>query len=191
MDPRALRSRTALHDAVLALTARTPLEALSAAEICRTAGVTRDTFYRHATNPTDLLATALSAEIEALPVRDRIDDAERDLLEHVRDRAEVYRHAMNPALAAPVRAALERVLRAGLDAWLDAHPGIAPDAVRADASARAIAVAYAAGGTVAAIEHWLQGAEGALDVESATRAILAASPEWWLRSRGHRERREP
>ena len=39
--------------------------------------------------------------------------------------------------------------------------------------------AYAASGTVGAIEAWL--VSGDLDdTDAATQAILAASPEWWL-----------
>lgn len=198
MDPRALRSRTALRGAVLSLAERTPVASLTVAEVCRHAGVTRDTFYRHASGPTELVAAALAAEIEALPERDRLGDAERDLIVHIHARREVYRHAMSPTLAAPVRAQLERVLAEGLHAWLDEHPDLAPEPVRTDAAARDIAVAYAAGGTVAALEAWLRRGDDAGaavhpddDIETATRAILVASPEWWLRTRGRDERREP
>lgn len=182
MDPRSMRSREALRRAALDLAADRPLAELSVAEICRAAGVTRDTFYRHAESAVLLVADALSVELDAVLSDvgdlDSLSVAEGLLLEHVRTRADVYRGALQPALAAPIRAVLERVVAAGLEDWLDRHPEIEPRAID-DLPAREIAIAYAAGGTIAAIEVWLR--SGAGDVAWATRAILAASPEWWLR----------
>ncbi len=182
MDPRSRRSRQALREAILRRAAERPIAELTVAAVCRDAGVTRDTFYRHADNPTDLLAAALRDELDA--VAHDIDDAatlgsaERTLLAHVRERADVYRGALEPRLAAPIRAVLEDVVATGLAGWLERHPETGPDGPMAGLP-RDIAVAYATGGTVAAIEAWLR--SGADDVEEATRSILAASPHWWLR----------
>ena len=177
-----MRSRTALRAAVLQLAADKPIGIVSVAEVCRVAGVTRDTFYRHADAPVTLLADALGDELSDMLHRvselDSLSGAEALLLEHVRSRSDVYRGALAPSLAAPVRANLEGAVAAGLADWLVRHPGSEPAGVR-DPGAREIAIAYAAGGTVAAIEVWLR--SGAEDVAWATRAILAASPEWWLR----------
>ncbi|WP_120262747.1 TetR/AcrR family transcriptional regulator [Microbacterium sp. AG238] len=182
MDPRSMRSREALRRAALDLAAVRPLTDLSVSEICRTAGVTRDTFYRHADAPVSLVADALSVELadvlSDVGELDSLSTAEGLLLQHVKQRADVYRGALHPSLAAPIRAVLERVIAAGLEEWLARHPEIEPPAID-DLPSREIAVAYAAGGTVAAIEAWLR--SGADDVAWATRAILAASPEWWLR----------
>ncbi|MEH3089103.1 MAG: TetR family transcriptional regulator [Microbacterium arborescens] len=182
MDPRSMRSRDALRRAGLELAASRPVAEISVAEICRVAGVTRDTFYRHADAPVALVADALADELDtalgAVGDLESISRAETLLLTHVRSRADVYRGALQPSLAAPVRAVLERAVAVGLVDWLARHPEIRPAAVDDDA-AREIAIAYAAGGTVAAIEVWLRA--GAEDVAWATRAILAASPEWWLR----------
>ncbi|PRA79200.1 TetR/AcrR family transcriptional regulator [Microbacterium sp. MYb66] len=182
MDARARRSRERLRDAVLNLAGRTPVVDISVSAICSAAGVTRDTFYRHAEGPVQLLADALSAEIdeamEILPQTDAIGDGERALLEHVQRRASIYRGAMHPLLAAPIRSNLEESIRSGLVLWADLHPQIVPAAFE-DPSAMRIAVAYAAAGTVGAIEEWLRSDDD--DIERAVRLILAASPEWWLR----------
>ncbi|QLD10313.1 TetR/AcrR family transcriptional regulator [Microbacterium oleivorans] len=182
MDPRSIRSRTALRGAVLELAAGKPIGVVSVAEVCRVAGVTRDTFYRHADAPVTLLAEALGAELADMLRRvselESLSGAEALLLEHVRSRGDVYRGALAPSLAAPVRANLEGAVAKGLAAWLVRHPEAEPSGLR-EPAAREIAIAYAAGGTVAAIEVWLR--SGAEDVAWATRAILAASPEWWLR----------
>jgi AcrR family transcriptional regulator len=183
MDARSRRSRETLREAVLELSTTAPIAEVTASAICARAGVTRDTFYRHAESPVDLLADALAAEIDeartVLPHTDAIGDGERALLEHVRRRAEVYRGAMHPLLAAPVRHNLERSIRAGLVLWAELHPHIVPAEFADDPAAMRIAVAYAAAGTVGAVEEWLRSDDD--DTERAVRLILAASPEWWLR----------
>ncbi len=183
MDARLLRTRSRLHAAIMTLAAETPIADISVTEICRTAAVTRDTFYRHADSPTALLAEALAAEIaetmRVLPSSESIGDGERALLTHVHTRAAVYRGALRPGLAAPVRAVLEIAIRDGLELWAELHPSILPDLIAADPIARDLAVSYAATGTIGAIEAWLRSGED--DIERAVKIILAASPEWWLR----------
>lgn len=183
MDARARRSQEKLRSAVISLASDTPISEITASAICREAGVTRDTFYRHTNNPVDLLADALSGEIDevmaVLPESDAIGDGERALLEHVQRRAAVYRGAMNPLLAAPVRSNLEQSIRGGLELWARLHPQIIPSVFVDDEPAMRMAIAYAAAGTVGAIEEWLR--SGDTEVERAVEVILAASPEWWLR----------
>lgn len=168
---------------MLTLAAQVPIIEVTASAICREAGVTRDTFYRHTTSPVDLLADSLGAEIAVIMAgvteQPAIGDAERALLTHVHARAAVYRGAMNPILAAPVRRNLELSIRVGLDIWLGLHPHIVPATLDGDDRAMLMATAYAAAGTVGAIEEWLQ--SGADDIDRAVEIILAASPDWWLR----------
>lgn len=193
MDARSRRSRESLRTAVLTLAGRTPIADVTASAICREAGVTRDTFYRHADSPVELLADALATEIaeamEVLPSTGTIGDGERALLAHVQHRLAVYHGAMHPLLAAPVRSNLESSIRSGLELWARMHPGILPAVFAGDEAAMRIATAYAAAGTVGAIEEWVRG--GAADVDRAVELILAASPEWWLASPAADERREP
>ncbi|GAA3663579.1 TetR/AcrR family transcriptional regulator [Microbacterium marinilacus] len=183
MDVRFLRSRDSLRAAVLDLTTETPIADVTASAVCQRAGVTRDTFYRHAESPLDLLAEALADEIaevmDGLPGQRTIGDGERALIEHVHRRSAVYRNTMHPLLAGPVRANLDRMIRRGLQTWAGLHPRILPPAFADDPQALELAVAYAAGGTVGAIEEWLR--RGDDDIDRAVRLILAASPEWWLR----------
>jgi len=183
MDARARRSQEKLRSAAISLATGTPIAEITASEICREAGVTRDTFYRHANSPVDLLADALSAEIDevmsVLPESDAIGDGERALLEHVQRRGAVYRGAMHPLIAAPIRSNLEQSIRGGLELWARLHPQIVPAVFLADEAAMRMAIAYAAAGTVGAIEEWLR--DGDEDIERAVEVILAASPEWWLR----------
>ena len=183
MDARSRRSREKLRAAVVTLAARTPINEISVAAVCREAGITRDTFYRHATDPVALLSDALAAELDAvitqLPERDGIGEAERALLAHVQQYADVYRAAMHPVLAAPVRSMLERAIREGLETWVRMHPHIVPSRIAGDPPGVRLATAYATAGTIGAIEVWLSSGED--DIDRAVEVILAASPEWWLR----------
>ena len=67
-DPRFLRSQERLRAAVLELAAGRSAESITVAELCRAAGVTRDTFYRHAESPVALLVAALGERFEAAAV---------------------------------------------------------------------------------------------------------------------------
>jgi len=181
MDPRVRRTQERLRAAAFELASTTRLSQISVTDLCRAAGVTRDTFYRHAAGVAELTADALAAELRevtaALGADAAIGDGERMLLEHVRARAAVYRSAMEPLLAAPVRAGLERSLRQGLEQWVKQRPGIVPAAIAGDATAVSLAVAYAAAGTVGAIEEWLR--TDMADLDRAVAVILAASAGWW------------
>lgn len=180
MHATSRRSREQLRAAVLELAATTDIGDLTVSAICSAAGVTRDTFYRHADSPVDLLADALGAELDELrrgltpPV---VSGAvETAILEHAVARLAVYRGAMRPVLPAAIRDRLESLFTDGLLRQAAAHPEILPAAI-ADERAVAVAVAYAASGAVGAIEAWLRTAEG--DVDEAVTIILASSPSWW------------
>jgi AcrR family transcriptional regulator len=183
VDARARRSQQKLRSTVIALATQGPITDVTATAICRAAGVTRDTFYRHADSPLDLLADALEAELdERLPrptEQEAIGESTRALLEHVQQRAAAYRGAMSPLLAAPVRSHLEHTIRTGLNTWARLHPHIVPAIFAEDDDAMSLAIAFAAAGTVGAIEEWLRGDD--TDIERAVEVILAASPEWWRR----------
>ncbi|WP_394255385.1 TetR/AcrR family transcriptional regulator [Pseudoclavibacter helvolus] len=193
MDPRQARTRTALRAAIYELAAAQPISEVTVARVARAAGITRDTFYRHATAPESLLAAFLGEEIdtlmaplESLPASSGtelsvFDEPERELLRHVARHAQIYRNAMTPRLTGPVRDTLVDRIESGLLAHLERHAEIAPAAqpgIPRERHFRLLA-AYAGGGTVSAIEEWLR--EGDLgDVDAAARTIIAASPDWWL-----------
>ncbi|QJU55807.1 TetR family transcriptional regulator [Herbiconiux sp. KACC 21604] len=198
MDPRYERTQQQLRHAVYRLAAERPVGEIGVAELCRAAGVTRDTFYRHAVSPTTLLAEALGDELTAAieAVRDehsgrlapgeRLDgealmrQSERALLQHLRAHAAVYRNAMTVGLVPELRTQLERLIFDALVEHALVHPSILPEAIAPDdRQALEITAAYAASGTVGAVERWLR--HDPLDVDRGAALILAASPAFWLR----------
>jgi AcrR family transcriptional regulator len=196
MDPRAQRSRDRLTAAVLDLAGNGRLDDVSVSELAQLAGVTRDTFYRHTTSVTDLLASALTEKLEEfvrsypteLPplaeLAEVLRRGELDLLQHIVDYSAVYRTAFGARNAAPVRRAVEGVIQAQIEIALRAYPALSPLGER-DADDRAVhmVAAYAAAGTIAAVEVWLSSADPS-DVASAVRIISAGAPRWWLVATG-------
>jgi AcrR family transcriptional regulator len=194
VDPRAQRSRDALVAAVYRLASERDVEAIAVTDVTSAAGISRDTFYRHADDAVDLLARALHGELsEALagfhdmPVdtpdgRSVFEAPARVLIEHVRDHAEVYRQTPGGRLAGRLRQVLVDISADILAGHLRRHPEIAPEDIDLDNPVVfGMTVAYAAGGTVAAVESWL--ADGmTLSVDEAVAVLLAAAPRWWLGS---------
>lgn len=193
MDPRQARTWSRLVDVVHEAASEAPIDSVSVAELSRRAGITRDTFYRHAAGPADLLARVLRDELDTVlsEFRQRaeaegggltvFDVAERALLRHMLEHRAIYRGAMTPRLTPALRDMLVDSIERSLVGLLDRHPEIAPagpDGLDVDKRHRMFA-AYAASGTIGAIEVWLADDDPA-DADAAARAILAASPTWWF-----------
>lgn len=193
MDPRQRRTRTKLRSTVLRLAAEKPIAQVTVAEIARDACVTRDTVYRHGADPVTLLADFLGDDLDALmaklvglpavapPGRTVFDHSEQELLEHILEHENIYRNALEPRLIGPLRDMLIDRISEGLAQHIAAHPEIAPSRdprVSPETHGRMM-VAYAAAGTVAAIEEWLRSGD-LRSPEAAARTLIAASPEWWL-----------
>ncbi|MCU1405837.1 MAG: hypothetical protein JWQ43_2140 [Glaciihabitans sp.] len=190
MDPRFRRSREALRTTIYELASAQSITEISVAELCRAAGVTRDTFYRHATSPMNLLSDLLREDIESITGEFQLHNpdakpnrgfavSERALLGHVAAHAAVYRAAMQPHLIAPLRDNLDNTIRAVLIEHLTRYPSVRPAGVAADdEQATRLLASYASSGTVGAIEAWLL--NGDLDIERGVQLILAASPEFWF-----------
>lgn len=65
VDPRVIRTRSSLRDAVLRLASRTPVEDLTREEVCEASGVSRATFYRHAASASELLVQVMHEDLDA------------------------------------------------------------------------------------------------------------------------------
>lgn len=55
MESKILYSQTLLHQAILSLLQKKPIEKITVQELCKTAGVNRTTFYNHYERPEDIL----------------------------------------------------------------------------------------------------------------------------------------
>jgi AcrR family transcriptional regulator len=200
MDARTRRSRNALVATAYALAEQRDIGEITVTDITKVSGISRDTFYRHASDPVDLIATALHTELaDALgQFGDLLNSATahseprplssdnhvfagptRIFLTHVRTHATLYRMAASGSLSGRLRSVLIEPVREMLAVHLRRHPEIIPvDLAPLSASAFEMAVAYAAGGTVAAAEAWLTSG-GLDDLDGAVDIVLAVSPQWW------------
>ncbi|MBM7516642.1 TetR/AcrR family transcriptional regulator [Nocardioides nitrophenolicus] len=194
MDPRQVRSRALLHEAVLRLAAEQSIADLSMTAIATAAGVHRSTVYQHAGSVDELLQQALGAELDELraglpapgtppeEVGRAVTAVTRGVLEHVARHAELYRaglaagdadHGLRGMLG---RHFLEsgRLLRevSGVDVPLDV-PGQPPAAVT-DVAAR-----FIADGTVGVIAAWLDLPD--LSVDDLLEIYGRLLPAWWPR----------
>jgi AcrR family transcriptional regulator len=192
-DPRLLRTRAALTDALLRLLERMPLDAISVAALCREAGVHRTTFYGHApgvhafaltvfTQDLDQL-TAVAVEPAETPehLAERYFDSLTRVLDHVADERAGYRALFGSTSRGVFRAALDermrRRARIALEVWRAKR---VPGAPVADTAVDQ-AAAFIAGGLVGAIEAWAMGDE--TDAAASAARIAALMPAWWPRRR--------
>ncbi len=189
MDPRYARSRERLRTAVYELAAVKPITDVQVQELCDAAGVTRDTFYRHATSPVALLASVLGDQLAAMSgvytdlaggrtPADPLGTATRDLLRYVLGHVAVYRNCMRPGMIQPIREVIESTVVTSLLHHFEQHPEILPATPEPTPEVLAIYAKYGAGGLVGAIEAWISSPEP--DLEEGTAALLATNPCWWF-----------
>lgn len=188
-EPRALRSRRLLVDALLGLLAERPLEELSVAELCRRAGVNRATFYGHWADQRALAAEAFTELVDRLAAvphdelgglddphaAARYHDALRGQLRYVAEHRATFRALFGSAADAGFRrsltAALERRADLAVREWVER--GVAPQDTPAELAG------WIAGGLVAVLGRWAAGDDA--DVDAAARRVEALMPVWWPR----------
>ncbi|WP_296665162.1 TetR/AcrR family transcriptional regulator [Demequina sp.] len=191
-DPRFARSSDSLAAAVLELASARPVETITVTEIARRAGVTRATFYNHATSPESLLAHTLEVELDAIRTDFLVEfdaephaietiwrAAELDLIEHIERHAELYRIGLAPADGAH-GSVLADVLAGHIEASLHTLAEASGAPREGEAGTRfAMAAAFVSQGTVGALRAWLQ-APGPRDPQFAVDSILPLIPRMWF-----------
>ncbi|TPW78237.1 TetR family transcriptional regulator [Schumannella sp. 10F1B-5-1] len=196
-EPRALRTRVAVLDAVRTALAEVPLSELTVAEICRRAGIHRVTFYGHWPDVDAAAADALAEVIDGIAAVDdaaitEADDAAglaelyetalADQLAELAAHREMYRSmAQSPLFGRKLRETLGRRAQLAIDA-------LGRAGVEVPGAASGIAAAQLSGGVAAASLAWLasEAADAADDpaaVAAAQRDMLAQLPTWWPRDR--------
>jgi len=189
-EPRALRTRASVLDAVRAAIGTGDLAALTVSELCRRAGIHRVTFYKHWTELDDAVAEALAQVVDDLAAvsPDALEQAGdvhelaalywRALLaelRELRERQAVYREILASPGAHFLREALQRVLQERAHLAFDA---MARAGLEVPGAGRALAAAYVGGGAAAALVGFVLGDD---EIEDAAAAIVASWPPWWPR----------
>ena len=118
VDPRAVRTRRRLQDALLALARERTLESITIADVAEHASVNRSSFYQHYTDKEMLLADALAnraadagADLSDLSMDDIGPEPPAALLRwflHLAEHAPLYRQALGGAAAPDAAAGMRR-----------------------------------------------------------------------------------
>jgi AcrR family transcriptional regulator len=190
--PEAGPAGNRLRRAILELAGEQAVDTLNVSQVCRAAGITRDSFYRYAASPVELLAAELDADLEefsrladdvpeATTQGTVLDGTTRALLDHLRRNQSVYRRSLRPRLPVAMREVLLRRVEGALMAHATRHPGIVPAIGGAPASPAEVRLlaTYAASGAVGVLESLLQ-LPADLDVERAALLVHTATAPWWL-----------
>lgn len=134
-DPRTARTRARLRTALLAACDRQPLEQLSVAEVIRSAGVGRATFYLHYDNlrelAIDACADLVRAAVDALHSCDGLPDPDRPpaaldaLFASVHERSSLYAGLLGPWGGGPLGELLHaEIMSRSLAERLRRMPGV-------------------------------------------------------------------
>jgi len=190
MDKRQIKTRARLFASILELAAARPVGDLTMSEIANHADVHRSTLYEHATSPTDLLQSALRAELDAIRHRylDEVTDVAaavsattRAVLQHIDDHSVIYVRGLGSGSeSASLHPMLAHHFQESTRLLFEQHALELPFAVASvpvDTVAQA-AAHYVANGTVGAIEVWLDTPEPR-DAESFLEVIGHLVPAWW------------
>jgi len=182
-----------LARAVMKLAADKAINEVTVAELCRDAGTTRDTFYRYAASPIEVLAAALNEDLaefsrsveafkgDARSYESLLMSSARELLEHVKRNQAIYRHALRPHLDSALRDVLISRIETVIIEYLALHPDVPPDVrgIRPNKKELLILAAWQASGSVGVIERWVKDRRS-LDIERMLDLIFTASAPWWF-----------
>lgn len=181
-DPRQLRTRAALTDALLRLIEREHLAAISISELCEEAGVHRTTFYKHATSIEEFAVDVITSALDQLAtVTAESDDPGEEYLQAMVDvlaHVAVERQLFRPLLASKWSSAL----RLAIDQRMQDRARLALEVFESQLGVevpdnRDEVVAFVSGGLVGAIVHWAMSDE--LDAEAGAARVQALMPRWW------------
>jgi len=186
VDARIVQTTKALHTAIVELASTTPVSTITVADVTRTAGINRATFYSHATSPGSLLADVLTIDLDRIRAADLVMREESTLdplaitrrgMEAVVEHVATYRDIYRLALPDPSDASTHRVLASHFETSTLGHfelaePGRIPEGV-----AVPLAAAFIAHGLVGLIEAWLSGKRSSR--KTLVDNIMLMLPIWW------------
>jgi AcrR family transcriptional regulator len=186
VDARIVQTTKALHSAIVELASKTPVSAITVADVTRAAGINRATFYSHATSPGSLLADVLVIDLDRIRAADSALRLESTLdplaitrrgmeavVEHVATHRDIYRLALpDPSDASTHRVLASHFEISSLGHFEQAAPDTIPEGV-----AVPLASAFIAHGLVGLIERWLTGKRSSR--KTLVDNIMLMLPAWW------------
>ncbi|MDQ1129470.1 TetR/AcrR family transcriptional regulator [Microbacterium sp. SORGH_AS_0888] len=162
VDPRVVRTRTALQDALLALALARPLEEITVSDIVECAGVNRSSFYQHYADKDRLLSDALSRDLDEVAARvaertgppEFVAGVPAELvvyLEHIAANVELFRRVLGPhATSAGAESLRDRIVEVVGTAIAPTLP------IAFEGVPREVVAAGIAGSVLAVVGEWLR-----------------------------------
>lgn len=188
-DPRRVRTRQALGEALLRVLRSTPLDDVTVTQLCREAGVHRTTFYAHADSVPAFAVMMVSREVDddsTVGVSPGSETPDESAAQYLQALSDMFAHVVaERSLYRPLFASTSRgALRVALDQRLRHRVGIALDVLAKEGvpdvplgPAGDEAVAFIAGGLGGVLEAWSR--EDDEDAAAAARRVLRLMPPWW------------
>jgi len=185
VDARILNTAAALKTAILALAAKTPISRITVSDVTREAGINRATFYAHYSSPSELLANALTSELDEvrladtqlraggeLPAEQVTRRAVAETAAHIDRHLDIYRLALGDA----TDGTMQHVLSSHLTVSSLQHlsESVAPEDIPGNPE---LVAAFVANGLVGAIsvavvsDRW--------DKDKVADVLMAMMPSWW------------
>ncbi|WP_053382851.1 TetR/AcrR family transcriptional regulator [Leucobacter celer] len=190
-DARIVRTRAALHRAIIQLATEKPVPSITVSELADLAGINRVTFYKHFASPAETLGSALSLELD--PAREQFiagyteltaDPIEifvasiNQILDHIERHRGLYLLSINTPQDGTVPNLLTDHFTETLKLYLEQRALYEPrlPEFEVDVVARFFGM-----GLVGAIKAWVL--SGVSDRESFLRSITTLAPSWWFPTR--------
>ncbi|MFD6425025.1 TetR/AcrR family transcriptional regulator [Streptomyces sp. NPDC060198] len=189
-DIRVLRSRRKLQDSVLRLAAGQPIESVSVADVTRTAGLNRTTFYNHASSPADALEQALFGDLDAMrrvltenaadrsvPL-DRVwEEITRDFLGWFERYEDIFTTGLLDGRSPVLIRLLSHHFTASIVSLLATRPSLVPDGLARDGLTLAAYSRFVGFGIIGVLQTWLESAPPR-DPDALARILFNVLPVW-------------
>lgn len=187
-DARIVRTRAALHTAIMELAAQKPIPDITVSELTQRAGINRVTFYKHFSSPADALGTAIEQELAdararfieghegpTLDPEQGFRDGVSLVLDHIEQHRALYMLAINTPQDGSVPNNLAGHFTRSMFEYLDRRSKLSPPIPELNAQMVANYYGYA---MIGAIKGWLL--NGNSSREEFTQLLVALIPEWWF-----------
>lgn len=186
-DARIVRTRAALHAAIIDLASQKTVTDITVSELADHAGINRVTFYKHFTSPADTLASALTQELDATREKflsgygSSVEDPRilftvgmDRIFDHVEHHRKLYTLAMSSSEDGTVPHVLTSHFTVTMEQYIRNRRQLEPPLPDFDCQ---VAAAYFAHGMYGALKTWLL--NDSSDREAVTRFMLTFEPDWW------------
>lgn len=182
-DARILRTRAALHTAIIDLSSEKQIIDITVSELADHAGINRVTFYKHYNTPAETLAEALNSELRgsagAAPDvaldRAAVMQSVYHVLDHIEAHRELYLLAFRTHVDGTVPVMLAKHFAENFYAYLTKRRKKKPAVPDIDLD---VAASYLASATTGAISVWLL--EGDMSRERFFENLDRLLPAWFF-----------